>query len=138
MWKSLYKKKLDSYFCPRPGFEPTNLQNETFESDLRLSYRGHDTSYQMLKLNWVSFKMFLEAILKESATRAHNYLGAKLWLVVVVLYVYYTISSRKCAELEKNEVMSILLKIYFIRKNLEVRKKFFSMLKFFFSSIFFS
>ena len=43
--KKFVQKKLHSYFGSRPGFEPTNQQNDTFDVNLRLSYRGHNLKY---------------------------------------------------------------------------------------------
>ena len=43
--KKFVQKKLRSYFRSRPGFEPTNQQNDTFDVNLRLSYRGHNLKY---------------------------------------------------------------------------------------------
>ena len=48
-------------------------------------------------------------------------LQAYLWYVVVVLYMDYNISSRKCAEREKKIITSNFLKIYFIQKKLQLR-----------------
>ena len=44
-YEKVCKKKLHSYFGSRPGFEPMNQQNDTFDVNLRLSYRGHNLKY---------------------------------------------------------------------------------------------
>ena len=54
----------------------------------------------------------LQANIKRSGARKRKYLHANYWLEFVVLHVVYNISSRKCAEININEVTSSTKNFY--------------------------
>ena len=52
MFKSLYRKKLHSYFHSRPGFEPTDLQNDTFLHTCALAHVATELSNKFCNNTW--------------------------------------------------------------------------------------
>ena len=52
MLKSLYRKKLHSYFHSRPGFEPTDLQNDTFLQTCALAHAATELCIKFCNNTW--------------------------------------------------------------------------------------
>ena len=52
MLKSLPRKKLDSHFQSVPGFEPTDLQNDTFLQTCALAHAAKELCNDLYNHNW--------------------------------------------------------------------------------------
>ena len=65
----------------------------------------------------------LQANIKRSGARKRKYLHANYWLEFVVLHVVYNISSRKCAEININEVTSSTKNFYLVNWKIRRQKK---------------
>ena len=58
MLKSLPRKKLDSHFQSVPGFEPTDLQNDTFLQTYTLAYAATELDMKFSISNWGDSEKF--------------------------------------------------------------------------------
>ena len=58
MLKSLHRKKLHSYFWSRLGFEPTDLQNDTFLQTYTLAYAATEFDMKFSISNWGDSEKF--------------------------------------------------------------------------------
>ena len=58
MLKSLLRKKLHSYVWSRPGFEPTDLQNDTFMQTCALAHAATELYNKLNNYSWCNSEEF--------------------------------------------------------------------------------
>ena len=134
MWKSLFKKKLYSYFGPRRDSNLRTLQNVSFSESGCSTVAATASCSKLGSYTWYDLK-----------TKTKNAWGkrGRGWIFKILTWKcpHFMSTQSKVGQTLPltyfKNIISHLLKIYFIWEILEVRKFFFSMLKIFFFSIFF-
>ena len=99
MLKSLHRKKLDSHFQSVLGFEPTDLQNNTFLQTCAYAHAATELCENLYNHSWCNsdenFQSNFKALSQDSTTTYGKYIG------LFVYYFIYTITylrgkARKC------------------------------------------
>ena len=67
MLKSLHRKKLDSHFQSVLGFEPTDLQNDTFLQTDTLAHTATEFGMKLSNSNWSDSEQFSKSNFKPLA-----------------------------------------------------------------------
>ena len=75
MWKSLHKKKLHSNFPSGPGFEPTNLQNDTFLQTCALAHAAIQLYIKFCNNTWYVSEEISKSNFKPLAQESASNLG---------------------------------------------------------------